>query len=152
MARLFSKRYSDSLRDEKLKVSIPTPVRERLWMSLEEYSEFDCLKGEYTAITELTQRFEEELGSSALRAYPESEDGDPASGGLYDIFLKGYWAPHVFDAMELFHQGASDEDKPLFQERFNEIMERSKMSWQMSEGKISPVDSARRQGHTKEGI
>ncbi|NIM04496.1 MAG: hypothetical protein GTN65_02500, partial [Armatimonadetes bacterium] len=53
MARLFSKRYSNSLTDERLKVSIPTPVRERLWMALEEYSEFDCLKGEYTAITEL---------------------------------------------------------------------------------------------------
>ena len=145
MAWLFSKRCQEGLRDGKIKVTIPVPVRIRIWKSFENYNEcsdeFDEQTGPYrtSTIEQLPNLMEAELGLRELLAFPKSE-GDPRPSDLEGFVLRGTHPPLLFDAIELFHQNLS-ENKESFQSCFNNIMDESGLAWRMADGKIFPVDS-----------
>jgi len=145
MAWLFSKRCQQALRDEKIKVSIPVPVRIRIWKSFENYNEysdeFDEQTGPHSTSTieQLPYRIEAELGLRELFAFPEC-GGTPKPSDLEGFVLRGNYPPILFDAIELFYNNLS-KNKESFQGNFNSIMEENGLAWRMAGGKIFPVES-----------
>ena len=144
MAWLFSKRCKEALNDGTIKVSIPLPVRVRIWKALKD---FDCewRENHYNEwfglpLEKLPEQMSAELGITQLLAFPE-EGGDPTPSDMEGFVLRGTYPPHLLDAIELFYENI-DEDKNQFQTRFNDIMEESDLPWRMANGKIFPVDSS----------
>jgi len=147
MAWLFSKRCREALRDKKIKVSIPVPVRVRIWKALQNYDEWFQESGptgfnyETSKLQQLPGRIEAELGLSELLAFPE-DGGAPKPSGLEGFVLRGNYPPYLFDAIELFCESIEEYNRNPFQHSFNEIMEENGFPWRMADGKIFPVDSA----------
>jgi hypothetical protein len=146
MAWLFSKRCKQALNDGKIRVSIPTTVRTRLWKALREFNESwwetDEDTGSYqtTTLREIYGLIEAELGIKELLAFPP-EGGNCKPSDIEGFILRGNYPPYLLDTLELFHDTLR-EKKDQFQNRVNEIMEESHLSWRMSNGKIFPVDSS----------
>ena len=149
MAWLFSKRCQKALKDKKIKVSIPIPVRIRIWKVLQTYNESlwepmgDGSNSLYqtTRLDELHERIKAELGCIELLAFPENgEQAKPSD--LEGFVLRGNYPPYLLDALELFYETIGENKKDLFQRSFNEIMEESGLPWRMADGKIFPVNSA----------
>lgn len=147
MAWLFTKRCQQALKDKKIKVSVPTQVRVRIWKVLQDHDE---TWGESTdtgfnyqtsTLQQLPKRIEAELGLRELLAFPEG-GGDPKPSNLKSFVLRGYYPPYLLDAIELFYESIGEDSRNPFQHSFNEIMEESGLSWRMANGKIFPVDSA----------
>jgi hypothetical protein len=148
MAWLFSKRCRYALKDGKIKVSIPTPVRIRIWKQLENFNltwwENDETGFAYqvTALEQLPSKMQEEIGCKQLLAYPEDGKSPPMPASLKDFVLRGNYPPFIFDILEIYYEWVEKENKQNFQNRINEIMEESSLPWRMAEGKIYPIDSA----------
>ena len=148
MAWLFSKRCQQALRDEKIKVSIPVPVRVRIWKSLENYDksfwESTDTGSNYQTSTlqQLPERIEAELGLKELLAFPKDGGAHPKPSDLEGFVLRGNYPPYLFDALELFYESIEEDKKNPFQHSFNQIMEETGLPWRMADGKIFPVDSA----------
>jgi HEPN domain-containing protein len=147
MAWLFSKRCQQTLRDKKIKVSIPVQVRLRIWRTLQDYDEWfwesthSGSNYETSTLEQLPQRIQAELGVRDLLAYPE-DDGEPQPSNLEGFVLRGNYPPYLFDALELFYESIEEDKKNPFQHSFNQIMEENGLRWRMADGKIFPVDSA----------
>jgi hypothetical protein len=148
MAWLFSKRCQQALNDKKIKVSIPVPVRIRIWKALQSNNEYFTETTETgfnydtSTLEKMPDKIKEEIGSKDLFAYPEDSTGPPVPSDLEGFVLRGNYPPFLLDALELFHINVIEESTRIqFQKRFNEIMEESNLPWRMAEGKIFPVDS-----------
>jgi hypothetical protein len=147
MAWLFSKRYQQALRDKKLKVSIPVPVRVRIWKALQDYDEWFWESGptgfnyETSTLQQLPERIEAELGLRELLAFPE-DGGESKPSDLEGFVLRGNYPPYLFDAIELFYESIGEDKRNPFQHSFNQIMEENGLPWRMADGRIFPVDSA----------
>ncbi|MBT9132716.1 MAG: hypothetical protein DDT33_01245 [Firmicutes bacterium] len=148
MAWLFSKRCQQALRDKKIKVSIPLPVRVRIWRALVNYDErfwesdptgFNYETSKLHQL--LPGKIEAELGLTKLLAFPE-DGGAPKPSDLEGFVLRGNYPPYLFDALELFCESLDERNKNPFQHSFNEIMEGNGLAWRMADSKIFPVDSA----------
>lgn len=147
MAWIFSKRCKGVLKEGKLRVSIPKPVRIRL---------LSLFKHHNTTIHEQTEtgycynidvfdtlkdKLKSELGLQSLLAYPEEGNDKPISSNLDDFILRGSYPPHLFDAIELFFDSPIECNEG-FQDEINQVMEESDLPWRMANGKIFPVDSS----------
>ena len=127
-------------------MSIPLNVRARLWKALQDYNEtwYESTETgfnyETSTLQELPGQIEAELGVTELLAFPP-EGGDPKPSNTEGFFLRGNYPPYLLDAIELFHENLR-EKRNQFQNRVNEIMEESGLSWRMANGKIFPVDSS----------
>jgi len=147
MAWLFSKRCQQTLRDKKIKVSIPVQVRLRIWRTLQDYNEWfwesthSGSNYKTSTLEQLPQRIQAELGVRDLLAYPE-DDGEPQPSNLEGFVLRGNYPPYLFDALELFYESIEEDKRNPFQHSFNQIMEENALTWRMADGKIFPVDSA----------
>jgi len=146
MTWLFSKRCKNLLSERKITVSIPLPVRTRIWVLLNHENEYyDEINGtgfrsSTSVLQTLPDKMKSEIGRE-LMAYPE--EGDVAMPtDLEGFVLRGNYPPYLFDCMELFYKDSSQERKYKFQSEFNQIMEESFLPWRMAEGKVFPVDSA----------
>ena len=148
MAWVFSKRCQQSLKDGKIKVSIPRNVRIRLWKLLNNYDEVlyetteDGLDYTPSRIEQLEEAIKSEHGLEYLTAYSEEQEGKVVSTNAEGFVLRGNYPPYLLDALELFYEILPQDKQIIFQRDFNEIMEESYLPWRMSEGKIFPVDSA----------
>lgn len=146
MAWLFSKRCKQALYDKKIRVSIPLPVRARIWKALRDYDEtwLESTESgwnyETSTLQQLPEQIEAELGITELLAFPE-EGGDPTPSNMEGFVLRGNYPPYLFDAIELSYENL-DKNKNQFQARFNDIMEESGLPWRMANGKVFPVDSS----------
>lgn len=147
MSWIFSKRCSQALRDGKIKVSIPSVVRNRLLKAFGQYNEAGLRTTETgfnyntSTLEELPEQIKAELGCEHLMSYPSTESKHPEPGNFDRFVLRGNYPPHLFDAAELFYAG-SFGNKFDFQTAFNNIMEESAQHWRMADGKIFPVDSS----------
>ena len=148
MAWVFSKRCRKALAEGKIKVSIPRPVRLRIWKLLQQYDERWEETGEtgwnyWTSLMDqLPKKIKAEHGLENLYAFPENEDGPAKPSDLEGFVLRGNFPPYLFDAIELFYDSIPDNKESDFQRAFNQIMEESNLSWRMADGKIFPVDSS----------
>jgi len=147
MAWLFSKRCRQALNEGKIKVSIPVPVRRRLWKALIDYDDY-CVETTETGfnyqtsvLKKIPEKLKGEIGFNEFLAFPEQGEGPPVSSDLEGFLLRGNYPPHLFDISELFFEGNAPDKRTLFQTRFNEIMEESNLPWRMAEGKVFPADS-----------
>jgi hypothetical protein len=144
MAWLFSKRYEQGLRDGKLKVSIPSATRVRIWKTLqncdEVWTETTNTGWNYDTSTlqQLPESFKAEIGITELLSYPR-DGGSPKPDNLESFVLRGRYPPHLLDMLELFYLNLS-ENRGQFQNSINEIMEEGRLSWRMANGKIFTVD------------
>ncbi|OAA30189.1 hypothetical protein AT15_00340 [Kosmotoga arenicorallina S304] len=147
MARVFSKRCQQALKEGKIKVSVPRSVRMRIWKLFEDYDErwgeiAETGWSYWTSRLErLTERIKSEHGLEQLFAYSEKEEGSVVSTDLKGFVLRGNYPPYLLDAIELLYENLSEDKKLYFQKEFNQIMEESNLAWRMAEGKIFPVDS-----------
>lgn len=145
MAWTFSKRCKQALKDKKIKVSIPFPMRTRIWLLLGNHNETfwgttDTGFNYQTSILEgLPSKIKAELGYDLL-AFPE-EGGEAKPSNLESFILRGNYPPYLFDTLELFCESLRDENKNLFQRLLNEIMDEGNLPWRIADGKIFPVDS-----------
>lgn len=148
MAWLFSKRYKLALDASKIRVSLPNPVRFRLWKALQRfdspYDETDDTGWvEHTSfLRDLPDKIKSELGCKELLAWSEDDKPRPVPSDLERFVLKTHYPPQLFDALEIFYTFLPDEGPANFQICFNEIMEESGLSWRMLDGKIISVESA----------
>lgn len=145
MAWLFSKRCKQSLKEKKLKVSIPLTVRIRIWELLtqnnERYLETTETGFNYwtSTLEQLPRRIKAELGCDLL-AFPEG-GGEAKPSDLKSFVLRGNYPPYLFDTLELFFESIPPSTQNHFHRRLNEIMEENNLPWRMADGKIFPVDS-----------
>lgn len=127
-------------------MSIPLNTRARLWKALFDYNEtwYESTETgfnyETSILQELPGQIEAELGVTELLAFPP-KGGAPEPSDMEGFVLRGNYPPYLFDAIELFHENLR-EKRNQFQNRVNEIMEESDLSWRMANGKIFPVDSS----------
>jgi len=135
MAWVFSKRCKESLKKKKIKVSIPRPVRQRVWLAMEYFSD-DF--GENFVV--LSRKIKSEHGIE-LMAFPDDDAKNAKPSDLEGFILRGNYPPYFLDALELFYEEIYGDAKVDFQRAINEIMEEGNLPWRMSEGKIFPVDS-----------
>ena len=148
MSWLFSKRCQIALKKEKLRVSIPQPVRYRLLRTLQNYNEayyettHTGWNNETSILQELESKLKAEIGCKDLFAFPESGAGQAEPSNLEGVILRGNYPPYLLDALELFYQMISQEQSIKFQSGVNSIFEESALPWRMAEGKIFPIDSA----------
>jgi len=146
MSWLFSKRCKQSLKEKKLKVSIPLTVRIRIWelftRSNESYSETTDTGFNYwtSTLEQLPGRIKAELGSELL-AFPET-GGEVKPSDLKSFVLRGNYPPYLFDTLELFYESICPDSQNQFQRYLNEIIAENNLPWRMADGKIFPVDSA----------
>jgi hypothetical protein len=145
MAWLFSKRCKQVLKEKKLKVSIPLPVRVRIWTLINNYNE-TCEETtdtgynyQTTILEKLPGKIKAELGCELL-AFPK-EGGDAKPSNLEGFIFRGNYPPYLFDTLELFYESISQNTQNQFQHDLNIIMEENDLSWRMADGKIFPVDS-----------
>ena len=147
MAWVFSKRCQQSLKDGKIKVSIPRNVRIRLWKLLNNYDEvlYETTETglDYTTsrIEQLEEAIQSEHGLEYLTAYSEEQEGKVVHTDAKGFVLRGNYPPYLIDALELFFEMLPPDKQIIFQREFNQIMEESNLPWRMAEGKIFPVDS-----------
>lgn len=145
MTWVFSKRCKGLLESKKISVSIPNPVRERIWCAIMECEERWGFDGCESTTDYLPNKIKAELGNKGLLTYTKESRGNKREfeqAGVYGIVMRGYYPPYLFDALEIFYDDISLENACRFQRRFNEIMEESELPWRMAEGKIFPVDSS----------
>lgn len=147
MAWIFSKRFGNVIKKEKLKVSIILPVRIRIWKLLGRFDETTYetsntgFNWESSFLQRLPEDIKSEVGVKELLAYPEDGSGSACLSDLESFILRGNYPPYFFDAIELFHNMLVDGKKALFQKGVNEIMEENNQCWRMIDGKIFPIDS-----------
>jgi len=145
MTWLFSKRCKEALLEKKLKVSIPLPVRIRIWSLLkrcdEEHWETDAgYHYQVNTLENLPGKIKAELGCDLL-AFPK-EGGSPKPADLEEFVLRGSYPPYLFDTLELFYLSISPDRQHEFQSELNVIMEENDLPWRMANGKVFPVESA----------
>src|ERR1035437_2980736 len=125
MAWIFSKRCKPILKDGRLKVSIPTAVRYRIYKALEKFDisyevNSDTGYNSWTSsLRELPDMLKSELGCVELRAYVDGKQGVLETTGIEGFILRGNYPPNVFDAIEQFYNDIGDKDgfqkdKPLY--------------------------------------
>lgn len=148
MAWTFSKRCKQALDSGKIKVTIPRPVRNRIWKALQDfnqtYLETPTNAASYyrEILDDLTEQLKAELGIEELIAYPETPESPAGPSDLKGFVLRGNIPRLLMDALEIFFSLLSDADAYNFQKTVNEIMEESNLGWRMADGKIFPVQSA----------
>jgi len=146
MAWVFSKRCKESLKNKKIKVSLPTSVRQRILNAFNKYdmvyhtTDHTGWNSETSSCNELLGEVKNEHGITELKAYKTGEQGVLENADLAKFVLNGNYPPLLFDAMELFFEDI-DEKRFDYQQCVNSIMEENKLPWRMAEGKIFPVDS-----------
>jgi len=147
MAWLFSKRCRRLLSEEKIKVSIPKPVRIRIWNAIREYDEVVLRTTntgyDYEALItdQLPGKIIAELGCEELKAWPENNEGPAGPSNLKGFVLRTYIPAQLFDALEIYYKELSDGPDKAFQYLLNQIFEESNLAWRMANGKIFPIDS-----------
>ncbi|OPY84787.1 MAG: hypothetical protein A4E65_00223 [Syntrophorhabdus sp. PtaU1.Bin153] len=150
MAWTFSKRCRTALKQGKLKVSLPSSSRIRIWKTFEAFDEvfYEATETGFnynvTLLERVFERLKEELGVEILLAFPESGEGQkPAPSGFQGFALRGNYPPYLLDALEVCYIVIFDEGRrSAYQTKLNEIFEEGDLPWRMAEGKIFPIDSA----------
>jgi len=144
VAWLFSKRYSQGLRDGNIKVSIPVTTRVRIYKALQNHNEIwtETINTNWnydtSTLEQLPEKFKAEIGVTELMSFPQ-EGGEPKASDVESFILRGIYPPYVLDMIELFCQNLNNNGE-RFQRSINQIMEEGKLLWRMANGKIFPVD------------
>jgi len=147
MSWIFSKRFANVIKKEKLKVSITLPIRIRVLKLLQRFNETTYetsdtgFNWQSSFLEQLPENIKSELGIKELLAYPENGEGSAKPSDLEGFLLRGNYPPYFFDTIELFYNIINDEKRLPFQTSFNEIMEENNQFWRIIDGKIFPIDS-----------
>jgi hypothetical protein len=137
---LFSERM---MSEECDPVGLPTGLRERISMILEEFnfaieipgSPSDSWVLEVTdVLTKVTEGLEELYGVEQLWAFDDS--GDPTPVELEE-FVQRTEPAQIFDVLELFYRSLEDPHKPDFQRTLNDTLQECQSDWTMKDGCFS---------------
>ncbi|MCH8320350.1 MAG: hypothetical protein IH790_05265 [Acidobacteria bacterium] len=124
-------------------VELPTGLRERISMILEEFNfaieiparPSDSWILEVTDVsTEVTAELEQLYGVEQLLAF--DDNGDPVSVELED-FVKRTKPAQILDVLELFYHCSEDGNKLDFQRTLNDVLQEYKSDWRMKDGRFS---------------
>ncbi len=150
MAWTYSKRCRTALKQGKLKVSLPSSARIRIWKCFAAFDEVFYETSEtgfnytVTLLERVFERLKDELGTEELLAFPQNgEVQRPVPSDFHGFVLRGNYPSYLFDALEIYHLLIFDEGRrSAFQTGLNEIFEEGNLPWRMAEGKVFPIDSA----------
>ena len=141
--------FSERVMSEKCgPVALPTGLRERISMILEEFnftieipgSPSDSWILEVTdVLTQVTQGLEQLYGVEQLWAFDDNEDPVPVE---LEDFVRRTEPAQIFDVLELFYDCSEDPHKLDFQRTLNGLLQGHQSDWRMKDGRFS-----RKAGH-----
>jgi hypothetical protein len=138
--RLFSERV---MSEKCVPVELPTGLRERISMILEEFNFHIEIPGgpsdswilEVTdVLTQVTQGLEHLYGVEQLWAF--DDNGDPVPVELED-FVQRTEPAQIFDVLELFYHCSEGHHKLHFQRTLNDLLQEHQSDWRMKDGRFS---------------
>ena len=138
--RLFSERV---VSEKCIPVELPTGLRERISMILEEFnfaieipgSPSDSWILEVTdVLTRVTQGLEQLYGVEQLWAFDDNENPAPVE---LEEFVQRAEPAQIFDVLELFYDCSEDPHKLDFQRALNDLLQEHQSDWRMKDGRFS---------------
>ncbi len=138
--RLFSERV---VSEKCIPVELPTGLRERISMVLEEFnfaieipgSPSDSWILEVTdVLTRVTQGLEQLYGVEQLWAFDDNENPAPVE---LEEFVQRTEPAQIFDVLEVFYDCSEDPHKLEFQRALNDLLQEHQSDWRMKDGRFS---------------
>ena len=140
MQILLSQRHERAINEKKLKISLPSKLRQKIIYCMRNHN-YCYGRNEENSIfyDDLKQKLLESYGVIKLRAYIDDSLQEITN---IEHFIKGAWPPQVLDAIELFNQLInSQESKPSFRRSINEVFRTENAPYRLLENEIVILDS-----------
>lgn len=143
---LFSQRYIRAIEQGQLNVELPTKVRKKFWMWLEEYDHSVIVRRDpndnwtdnSTMLAEVENDLMRENGWDEIPDCPPSKCDNDTSA-LYRLVRDGM-GHFVLDTVELVYKGMVGGNAEAFQQEINKVLDLHECPWRLADGEFFKLD------------
>lgn len=138
----FTLRHNKALVEKRIKVSLSTSLRERVWQTISVYNESwqETDDRNWTSSTNHLEKTESKLKRLLGKSELSAKTPDGLKTGMEAYFKEGY-PSNVLEVVEQFYEELQDENRYVFERKINEAMLAFGCPWRLSNGTFFCVDS-----------